>query len=99
MYLFHLVPKKASPGRKHAEVIADHLVQWLSERGIEETLQAIGGDSTNVNTGWEGGVMQFVEVKLGRKLVWLLCDLHTGELGLRHLVTSLDGSTFNNNRW
>lgn len=98
-YLFHFVPEEGTKKRKHAEVIADHLVEWLKERRIEDCLQAIGGDSTNVNTGWEGGVMQHVETKLDRKLVWLVCDLHTGELSLRHLVTSLDGPTLSNNRW
>ena len=60
---------------------------------------AIGGDSTNVNTGWQAGVMQWVEKKLGRRLVWLVCDLHTGELPLRHLIIELDGPTLSNNKW
>ena len=43
--------------------------------------------------------MHWVEVKLGRRLVWLVCDLHTGELGLRHLIIELDGPTLSNNKW
>ena len=85
-YLWHFTPEEATVKKKHAEIIADNLVEWLKERNIDGDLQAIGGDSTNVNTGWEGGVMQWVEKKLGRKLVWIVCDLHTGELSLRHLI-------------
>ena len=74
-------------------------MDWLKERNIDGYLVAIGGDSTNVNTGWEGGAMQWVEKKLGRRLVWLVCDLHTGELGLRHLIIGIDGPTLSHNRW
>lgn len=98
-YLFHFVPEEASKKRKHAEVIADQILAWLKDRGADKTLQAIGGDSTNVNTGWEGGVMKHLETKLGRRLVWIVCDLHTGELGLRHLIIALDGPTISNNKW
>ena len=98
-YLFHFVPEEATDKKKHAEIIADHIVDWLAEHGLESQLQAIGDDSTNVNTGWEGGVMQWVEQKLGWKLVWLVCDLHTGELPLRHLVTQVDGPTLSSNKW
>ena len=38
-------------------------------------------------------------IKLGRKLNWLVCNLHTNELPLRHLITTLDGKTFSNNKW
>ena len=75
------------------------MIEWLKEKGSDKTLQAIGGDSCNVNTGWEGGVMQYVEKKLHRKLVWIVCDLHTGELPLRRLITALDGKTLSNNKW
>jgi hypothetical protein len=98
-YLWHFIPEEATSEKKHAERIADNLVQWLQEKGADKTLLAIGGDSCNVNTGREGGVMHHVEAKLGRKLVWIVCDLHTGELGLRHLVTALDGKTLSGNKW
>ena len=98
-YLWHFVPAKATKEKPHAAVIADNLVDWLKERGADKTLHAIGGDSCNVNTGWEGGVMHHVEEKLQRKLVWIVCDLHTGELPLRHLITALDGNTLSNNKW
>ena len=56
-------------------------------------------ETTNVNTGWEGGVIKHVEIKLGKKLVWLICQLHTNELPLRHLITNLDGEMKSNNKW
>ena len=43
--------------------------------------------------------MHWVEAKLGRKLVWIVCDLHTGELRLRKLITEVDGKTLSNNKW
>ncbi len=43
-YLWHFVPEEATKERKHAEVIADHLVNWLKERGVEESLQARGDE-------------------------------------------------------
>ena len=56
-------------------------------------------DSTNDNTGWKGGAMAHLEKLFGRKLVWFVCDLHTNELPLRHLIIDLDGKTLSNNKW
>ena len=92
-YLCHFSPEKNVNKKKPAEVVADDLVSFMNKMGIDKTLQAIGGDSTNVNTGWTGGIMHLVEVKLNRKLVWLVCALHTNELPLRHLVRSAYNST------
>ena len=97
-YLFHFVPEEIE-NKKHAEIIADHMYDWLTANNIEEKLQAVGGDSTNVNTGWKGGAMHWLEVKLGRKLVWIVCDLHTGELPLRHLIIDQIGPTLSNDKW
>ena len=38
-----------------------------------------------------------VELHLKRKLIWLVCSLHTKELPLRHLIGKLDGPTLSNN--
>ena len=78
-YLFYFVPQEQDH-RKHAEIIADQIIKWVKDRNLEDGLQAIGGDSTNVNTGWSGGVMSWVEKKHIKRLVWIVCDLHTGEL-------------------
>ncbi|XP_065671449.1 uncharacterized protein LOC136089407 [Hydra vulgaris] len=98
-FLFHFTPQKSSEEKKHAEIVADHLVEWMIQHGVDKTIQALGGDSTNVNTGWEGGVIKFVELKLDKKLNWLICALHTNELPLRHLIVELDGKTLSNNKW
>ena len=54
-YLFHFVPEKATKEEHHAEKIAKVMFTWLQKRGFDQTLQAIGGDSTNVNTGIKAG--------------------------------------------
>ena len=59
----------------------------------------MGGDSNNVNTGWEGGVIQFVESKLNKRLNWLIYALRTNELPLRHLIVELGGKTLSNSKW
>ena len=97
-YLFHFTPEKASKEEPYAEKIAKVLFAWLKERGFDKTLWAIGGDSTNVNTGVKAGVMRKLELHIGRKLVWLVCNLHTGELPLRHLIVALDGPTLSDNK-
>ena len=40
-----------------------------------------------------------MESKIGRKLNWLICCLHTNELPLRHLIVGLDGPTLSDNKW
>lgn len=45
------------------------------------------------------GVMTYLEKKIGRRLVWLVFDLNTGELPLRHLIQELDGPTTSHNKW
>jgi len=98
-FLFHLTPEAATKNRKHAKIIVETIFNWLKERGFDKTIKAIGGDSTSVNTGWRGGAMAYLEQMLGRKLVWLVCDLHTNELPLRHLIVDLDGKTLSNDKW
>ena len=71
---------------------------FISEQGVDKTLMAMGCGSTNVNTGSAGGVTRYLEVKLQRKVNWLVCALHTNELLLRHLITVLDGKTISGNK-
>ena len=66
------------------------IVEWLTNQRVDETLQVIAGDSTNFNTGWKAGAMAWIEKKLGRKLHWLVCQLHINELMLWQLITKLD---------
>ena len=65
----------------------------MKKYGVDKTLQFIGGDSTNVNSGIWGRAFQHVEKLLGRPLNWLVCGLHLNELPLRHLIEQLDGPT------
>lgn len=97
-YVHHFTPSAdESKGASPAEQIAGNLVEWMQTHGLDKSLIAIGGDSTNLNTGWKGGVMQFVEKTLGRRFNWLVCMLHTNELPLRHLIENLDGKTGTSN--
>ena len=96
-YLTHLTCTATGKGK--AIKLGGQLYDWLDEKNITETIQAIGGDSTNVNTGWRGGAITEIEKRLKRKCIWLICALHTNELPLRHLMTSLDGKTISNNKF
>lgn len=98
-YLFHFTPETVTTEESHAEQIAKVLFSWLNDRGFDKTVWAIGGDSTNVNTGVKAGVMRKLELHLGRKLVWLVCNLHTNEFPLRHLIVHLDGPTLSHNQF
>ena len=49
--------------------------------------------TTNVNTGWKGGVVQYIEEILNKKLIWIICNLHTNELPLRKLINLKIGVT------
>ena len=62
---------------KHSEIVSNNLIEWIFQYGVDKSIKALGGDSTNVNTAWEGGVIQFVESKLNKRLNWLICALHT----------------------
>ena len=93
LYLTHFVPNEPTESVLAAQAVADELLEYLKEFGLDVTLLAVGGDSTNVNTGWKGGSIHFLEVGLGRRVVWIICLLHTNELPLRHLIIELDGPT------
>ena len=72
IYLFHFTLNKTTYGKKCAEIIANNLYEPLIERVIDQTLLAVGCDSTNVNTGGLGGCHSF----FGGKILWqaeLLC--------------------------
>ena len=92
-YLFHFVPPEAMKEEKPAKQVANKIVGWVVDKEAEETLDSIGGDSTNSNTGCEGGSFTYIEKMLGKKKIWLVCFLHTNELPLRHLIQELDGKT------
>ena len=60
-------------------------------------LLAVGGDSTNANTGWRSDTIHILENVLDRRLQWLICIFNSNELPLRQLIIDLDGPTGSNN--
>ena len=100
-YLTHMTVdhKTRKKGETAAQQLANSIFEWLEENGVSQNIVAIGGDSTNVNTGWKGGAIQFIEKSLKRKVIWLICALHTNELPLRHLMINIDGKTLSDNKF
>ena len=96
-YLHHFTPNDyncSSKGTtKPAKRIALGLYDWLDTYDAANSLQVIGGDSTNTITGWQGGAITHLEKLLGRKCMWVICMIHLNELPLRHLIEKLDGKT------
>ena len=84
---------------KPSAVVAKIMYKWMVTHGIDQTVQFLCGDSTNSNTGWRRGIIAWIERFLGRKVNWLICQLHTNELGLRHLFEELDGKTSSKSGW
>ena len=92
-YIGHFKPETPIHPEKPALKVAQGLLAILEENDSTQSLQVLGGDSTNMNTGWRGGTHAHLEELLGRRLYWAICNLHCNELPLRHLITLLDGPT------
>ena len=75
------------------------MYEFLCEIEITNSLVTVGGDSTNVNTEWKGGAIHFLELKINKKLIWLICALHAKELSLRHLMINLNGKIITYNKF
>ncbi|CAI9729005.1 Hypothetical predicted protein [Octopus vulgaris] len=50
-FLFHFTLEVDVEGTSYSEVIVDNILCWLQERGLENSVQDIGGDSIAVNIG------------------------------------------------
>ena len=59
-YVDHFIPKSGK-----AAHIANELYDLLVETDSLHSLSVIGADGTNVNTGWKGGAIRELELKLG----------------------------------
>ena len=92
-YLSHFTPEEPVYPEKPAIKTAEGLYDILKKYGSKESCILIGGDSTNTNTGWRGGIHSHLEKMLRHKCFWSICMKHTNELKLRHLITTLDGPT------
>ena len=69
-----------------ADKLGDKLYEVLKEYGTTDKLVGIKCDSCNMNTGWENGVIQHLEKRLDRPLLWIVCDCHTTEKPLHNLI-------------
>ena len=58
---------------KPAEAVANLILEWMMDYGVDQTLTHLAGDSTDSNTGWKKGVIAWLERKIGRKMHWLVC--------------------------
>ena len=64
-----------------AQALADQLVSFLGERGIDlANVRVVGGDGTNSVVGYNGGWMAKLEALLGRPLTRVVCLCHQAEL-------------------
>lgn len=77
-----------------AKGIKDTIINHLKSKSVElSEIAVIGCDGTVLNTGFKGGVIRLMEEELNRPLQWFICQLHSNELPLRHLLLHLDGKT------
>ena len=58
---FKVDPNERSSDQTAADQTASLMYEWIVDLGIKDSLLAIGGDSTNVNTGCWGVAIQFLE--------------------------------------
>lgn len=88
-YLGHFAPRSGS-----AESIVNKIWEFQEVFNVNlDSLEVIGCDGTNTNTGRKGGVIVLLELKIHKPLQWFICQLHANELPLRHLFQHLDGGT------
>ena len=98
-YRYHYTPEEALAPHKPAYMEAKGLFDFMVKHGWDKTVELIGGDSTNSNSGWKGSALAWLERMLGRKVFWVICMIHCNELPLRHLMSNLDGKTNSKEGW
>ena len=86
MYVTHFIP---SSGRA-----LDLLNELFSvSMMFGGTVKVLGCDGTAVNTGVKGGACRLFELVTNMTVHWFVCQLHSNELNLQHLLCTLDGTT------
>ena len=88
-YLGHFVPASGT-----ANDIANGLFAFCAKKQLDVSLiDSIGCDGTFTNVGWKSGVIRRFEEKLRKPRHWIVCQLHSNKLPLRHLFIHLDSKT------
>ena len=84
-----------------ATVLGDKLYDKLVEHKAVDSVAGIKADSCPTNTGWEHGCIQHLEKRIDRPLLWNICDCHTTELPLHHLIKdkTMSGATTSGGTW
>lgn len=89
LYLGHV--SSQTSGAAH---VSEAIYNYLVDKKIDlQTLSCAGCDGCPANTGKHGGIIRLLEEKLQRPLQWVVCQLHSNELGLRHMFEKMDGKT------
>lgn len=77
-YLCNFTPDLTK--RKYAKLLLIILWICLQKISINKNFQDIGSDAINVNAGWEGRIIDWVEVKMNCKFISLFNTLHENEV-------------------
>nr|CAH7763285.1 unnamed protein product [Callosobruchus chinensis] len=89
VYVGHVSPTSSS-----GKSIAMSIYEFCLRRDVSfDQMCAIGCDGTVVNTGCKNGAIRYLELQIKKPLQWLICQIHSNELPLRHLFEYLDGRT------
>ena len=87
-YLEH---SEIAEGKGTGKDLSEDFYDVVADNNSIDTLEAVLCDGTAVNTGNRIGFICYLERKLKRKLLWLVCQLHGNELPLRHVFDHFDG--------
>ena len=94
-YVGHLVAASDDP-----RAIADVIYAFLVKYGIDESLVYFGGVGGGNGVGGvegDGEVADFLEERLGHRLVRVVCELDTNDISLRRVVEEIAGPYRENN--
>ena len=86
LYVSHFTPQTGSAYDMFQELHSINLM-------FGGDVKVLGCDGTAVNTGQNGGVCRLFELVVGKTVHWFVCQLHSNERNLRHVLHKLDGST------